>query len=541
MIDFLQFQRPQRYIGNEFNVIKKTHQGRIPVCLCFPDLYEIGMSNLGLHIVYGLLNRNPQIVCERVFMPGLDVVSYLEKKKIKLFSLETHTSLDRFEIIGFNLGHELNYTNFLKILDLGGIPVYSKDREKTIVLAGGVINPEPIADFVDVFCLGEFEEISESFINIMKTYNLKSERLKALSEIEGFYVPAFYNIEKTCNKYRFEKKYSFARIPLKRRHVKDLDRSFMPFKWLTPHTEITHDRIPVEIARGCPHRCTFCQARAVYFPYRERKISTIKKAIEETYKYSGYENMSLLALSASDHSKVIELIEAITPFLQARRIGLNLPSLRVGQAISLLQKKLTQLKKTPLTVAIEAAKDDLRRSLNKNIDIEELFEAIKILKSLGTRNIKVYFMFGFHQEDEEDLAEIGKFLNKLYSLGRTTVNVSINSFIPKPLSLWQDLIMEDVEQLYRKRQIILKNIPKNRNFKITFSDPKKSILESILANGDRTLSAVLLKAFKAGIFFDSHGENKNWHLWEQIFELEKVDFKELLKSRMENFPWSHIN
>lgn len=539
-MDFTQFQKPQRYIGNEWNVVKKSHQDKIRICIAYPDLYEIGMSNLGIRILYGLFNDYPDIVCERVFMPAEDMAQFLKDKNQGLFSLETKTPLDQFEIIGFNFNYELNFTNFLHMLNLGKIPQWANEREKIIVIGGGVNNPEPLADFVDVFLLGEFEAVSDKFVEILRKHKDKQSRLQALSEIEGFYVPSFYSISFDGNKYQFEKKYPQAQLPVKRVFVKNLDESYYPVKWLTPYCEIVHDRVPIEIARGCPNRCTFCQARTIYFPYRQRSISTIRKLAETIYSNSGYESFSFLSLSASDYSSIELLIDETFEYFKKRNIGISLPSLRVGDIIGKLYKKLALLKKTSLTVAIESASTELRNRLNKKIDLNELIETAKLIRTLNIKHIKLYFMLGFPAETEEDLRAIGEFLGTLNKQSFLNLHVSINNFIPKPFSSWENMPMEEEAVIQEKKQIILQSIPRRKSIRISFPDFKKTILEGIISRADRKFSAIIYKAFLKGSRFDGHQEKFSWNIWEEAMQEEKFDYRFYLNASTANFPWSHI-
>ena len=540
MIDFKNFQRPQRYIGNEWNVIKKSLFTKIKICLSYPDLYEIGMSNLGIKIIYGLLNEYPDVVCERVFMPADDLNKFLREKKRKLFSLESKTPLDKFEILGFHLGCELNFTNFLSILDLGQIPLKAEEREETIVFGGSIANPEPLAEFVDLFFLGEFEEAADGFINVLREYSNKKDRLKALALMDGFYVPKFYSATVRNNRYQSEKKYFNAKLPVKRVYVKDLDASYYPLKWLTPHGPVIHDRAQIEISRGCPNQCTFCQARALYQPYRQRSIGRIKQLMEEIYKYSGYEDFSFLSLSASDYSNIQGLIDEIWDYCKKRRIGISLPSLRIDDIVGPLHEKLNSLKKTSLTVAVEAPTECLRKTLNKNIDVNKLFKAAQIIRSLKTKYIKIYFMFGLPGEKEDDLIAIGKFLNKLRQNSRLDLKASINIFIPKPLSFWQSAKMDTEQVLEEKRKIILSSAPKTHAIKISLSSTKKSIIEAVISRADRKFSKVLYRAYKNGAKFDAYNEHFSWDIWKNAMEEEKVDYRSYLSGDIENHPWSFI-
>jgi radical SAM superfamily enzyme YgiQ (UPF0313 family) len=522
MVKLTDFERPQRYAGNEWNVTKKDHAGKVTVALCFPDLYDVGMSNLGLRILYGVLNENEDIACERVFMPGLDLLGYLKTNTIPLFSLESKTPLDQFEIIGFNFSYELNFTNFLHMLDAGKVPIYSKERDQQIVIAGGLSNPEPIADFVDVFFIGEFEESAHLFIETLLVHKDKAGRLSALATLDGFYVPSLHKD-----------------IPIKRVWVKDLDAIYFPVKWLTPYTQIVHDRIPIEVARGCPHGCTFCQARAVYHPYRERSVSRIMELIRESYENTGYENFSLLSLSTSNYSKIEELLDTATPYLSEHKIGLSLPSLRVDDVIGPLYKKLSLIKKSSLTVAVEAGSDTLRVKLNKRIDTETLFQAAANLRQLGIRHIKLYFMYGFHEESDDDLKAIGAFIERLSRESRLEIHASINIFVPKPFSVWGKAAMDDEGTLLRKKEIILSHIPRKHFIKVDTSNSKRSLLEGICSRGDRDLGKAIYAAFKKGAIFDGDGQHFNWLLWQAAFEETGIDYKKYLNAD-DNPPWGFI-
>jgi len=524
-IDFAEFRRPQRYIGNEWNVVKKTHSNRISFCLCYPDLYEIGMSNLGTHLIYGLLNQYPDLVCERAFSPAEDLGAYLKKAAIPLFSLETKTDLKDFEILGFHLGCELNFSNVLHILDLAGVEIRAKDRKQQIVIGGGVANPEPLAEFIDVFYLGEFEEVADSFIKVLRQTKDKRQRLEALASLEGFYVPSLYRADDR---------------PIKRVYLKDLDHGFVPGSWLTPHTETVHDRIPIEIARGCPNACTFCQARAVYAPYRERKVATIQKILESAYQMSGYENFSFLALSASDYSQIEVLIDSTSDFCRSRRIGLSLPSLRATDIVGRLYSKLSKLKKTSLTVAVEAASEPLRQSLNKRIDLKVLFEAVKIVQSLKAKQIKVYLMYGFPDESEDDLVAIGKFLKQLSGVSRLRLNVSINAFIPKPFSLAENVPMQKEAILRKKQELIISNLPASRRVNVSFASIQRSIFEAVLSRAGREFSKVIYRAYSKGAAFDGYTERFSWPIWLKSMEEEGVDYQSLLEVGSTSFPWSFI-
>jgi len=540
MIDLRRFQKPQRYIGNEWNVIKKNHHCKVSFCLAYPDLYEIGMSNLGLRIIYGILNEDQNIVCERTFMPAPDMISFLQSSRKKLFSLETKTDLDEFDIVAFHLGNELNFTNFIKMLELGGIPLLARKRKKTIVMAGGIINPEPLTDFIDVFYLGEFEEIAAAFIRSIKISRSKQERLEAIAELPGFYIPSLYDISLGAKGYEIKKRVPYAKLPLQRVFVRDFDRAYVPRRWLTPHTEITHDRVPVEIARGCPNRCSFCQARAVYYPYRERRPETILNIIADIYKNSGYENFSLLSLSASDHSRIENIIDSLNDFCKTRCIGLNLPSLRADEITGSLYQRLKQLKKVSLTIGLETASDNLRKKINKHIDVNKLFEATECIRDLGAKHIKLYFMFGLPGESDTDLQEIGYFLQRLQCRTKLSLNVSINIFIPKPFSEWEDAAMADENEIARKKRLITQNIPSRKNIKLSFSDFRQSFIEALICRADRSFGAVIQRACSLGALFDGYYEHFSWDIWKVALGDPQAHAERYLAPTKGNFPWSFI-
>ena len=524
MFDLTKIQKPQRYIGNEWNVVKKPHHKRVKVCICYPDLYEVGMSNLGLRIIYGLLNEFDDVVCERAFMPGEDLAQVLNAEDRRLFSLETKTPLSDFDIVGFNFSYELNATNFLHILDLGGIPLHADDRNDTIVMGGGIANPKSLAQFVDVFFLGEFEAVADSLVEVLRKNSDKESRLRAFSQIEGFYVPKFYDTQAS----------------IKRAYVSNLDESFYPRRWLVPNTSIVHDRAQIEIARGCIHKCSFCQARAIYYPYRQRKVSTILSLAKDIYESSGYEDFSFLALSASDYTHIEELIDQTLDYFQEKRIGLSLPSVRVGDLVSRLYKKLLPLKKTSLTIAVEAARDCMRKQLNKNIDIKELFEAAKIVRSLGVRHLKLYFMYGFSGETDEDLIAIGEFIKKLQRESNIDINASINVFIPKPFSLWEDMPMQSEEILNEKRSLILGNIPRSRRIKVSTSDIKRSIIEAVISRADRDFSSVIERVYSKEKEALRFNQGFNWDIWNDAIDKERLDYTRYLSAEGKSFPWSFI-
>ena len=348
-------------------------------------------------------------------------------------------------------------------------------------------------------------------------------------------------MEFLCSRYDFIKTYPYAKFPLKRVFLKNLDNAYYPAKWLTPHTKIVHDRVPLEIARGCPNHCTFCQARSLYNPYRERKAQTIINLARVLYESSGYEDFSLLALSASDYSQVETVISGFIDTFGEKRVGLSLPSLRIDDIIDRLYRKIIPLKKTSLTIAVEAAKENLRSEINKKIDINKLFEAAQFIRSLKLKHIKIYFMFGFPKEIDDDLIEIPRFLNRLSCQAKIAVNASINIFCPKPFSSWEAVKMEKEEDLIIKRKILLENIPLRSNIKFSISNVKKSILEAVISRADRRFSAVICRAFLKGAHLSNGDDALSWQIWQEAMREENIDYRFYLEANTQNFPWSFIN
>jgi len=581
-----QVSRPGRYLGNELNAVKKNHKEvEIKFALCYPDLYEVGMSHLGLRIIYGLLNSLPHICCERVFAPAQDLEQVLRKNEIKLFSLETHTALAEFDIIGFSLNYELCCTNLLNILDLAGIPLESKNRDESfpLVIAGGSVclNPEPLAEFIDLFCIGEAEEL---ILEILETYRKfkvqgsyfpagplvpqggiygagkakfkiknKQEFLLELARIEGIYVPSLYEVEYnkngTINK--FLPKYDGVPTKIKRRIVANLDEAYFPKNWIIPFTQIVHDRIMIEIMRGCPNGCRFCQAYNFYHPARFRSVETILNIAKEVYKNTGYEELSLLSLSSSDHPKLKEIIENLSGFFKDRYVSLSLPSLKPKSFLEGIPGLLAQVKKTTLTFAPEVASDHLKKIINKNIDVQQLFDVGESLFRAGYRHLKLYFMIGLLEEKESDLDGI---IELAVSLSRlrlkidsrlARINLSISAFIPKPQTPFQWLEMQDISSLERKKDYLALRLKASKPHMVNlqFHNFKMGFLEAAISRGDRRLCRVILSAWKRGAKFDAWKEYFSFSSWMEAFKEEGLspNFYVLRKRSFDEIlPWQHI-
>ncbi len=444
--------KPGRYIGNEFGAIKKDHQGKLKVVLAFPDVYEIGMSYLGLSILYHLINKRSNCVAERVFSPWVDAEELLRKENIPLFSLETHTPLKEFDVIGFSLTYELNYATVLNILDLAGIPVFSSQRteDDPLVIAGGpsALNPEPMAEFIDLFALGDGEEIISEILDEIEKGEQngikKEELLLKLSRIPGVYVPSLYEVKYDAEK-RFERitpKFPDNPEKIKVRTLPELKSEYYPTAPIVPFLETTHDRLTIEIMRGCPMGCRFCEARIAYYPKRERLLEDILKQAEIGIANSGWDELSLLSLSTTDYSKLPELAKRLQDKFYSKRVSISLPSLRPDTFSLELAQLLTRIKKPGLTFAPEAGTSRLRNVIGKNLAEEDLFNTVKIAYSSGWNLIKLYFMIGLPTERKEDLDGIIYLLKKIISIGKQIGggkkwNVTISSFTPKPHTPFQ--------------------------------------------------------------------------------------------------------
>jgi len=551
-------QRPARYIGSEWNVVKKDFDAcSVKVALCFPDAYEIGMSHLGFKILYHLLNEQKGVVCERVFTPWFDMQEVLKREGVKLFSLESKRPLTDFDIAGFSLGHELNYTNVLSMLSLAGIPLKSSGRSDNfpIIVGGGVccVNPEPMADFFDAFLIGEAEEAVLEIVEKVKRKKEKgkSEILKDLAKIEGMYIPSFYDVEYNDDKTIKSFKPKDASVPakIKKRIVKDFENSYYPVKQIVPYIQVVHDRISLEIMRGCPNRCYFCQATSFYRPLRLRSAQSLLELAEKTYKETGYDEISLVSLSSGDHPQILEIVENMTKRFAGRKVSLSLPSLRAEDILGSLPRLISTIKKTGLTFAPEAGTQRMRDSINKRLDIEKLYACVIEAAKNGWRHVKLYFMIGLPGEKEEDIAGIAELAAKIsrpdQALGKPpiSVTVSVSYYVPKPHTPFELEPMADTATL-KERQALLQKAIKNKRAELKWHNAEMSFIEAVFSRGDRRLSEVVLKAHELGARFDSWREGFNLQLWKGAFNSAGVDPDFYLyrkREKNEILPWSHID
>lgn len=561
----LQVKKPGRYMGEEWNVARKdADKSQIKFALCFPDLYELGMSNLGLRILYGILNNIQDSCCERFFSPDIDMERFLRNNHLEIFSLESKKRLKEFDIIGFSLGYELDYTNVLNILELGGIPLKSSLRDETypLVIAGGpcALNPEPMYEFFDLFVIGEAEEVILEIVDVYRKYKRqfktskisKQDLLFMFSHIEGIYVPSIYEVIYNPQGKIEEFRPKIKGIPtrIKRRFVKDLDCAYFPLEWLIPNIAIVHDRIILEIMRGCPNRCRFCQARSQYFPFRQRSIENILTMAKGLYRRTGYEEISLSGLSVSDYSDIEKLLVQLIDLFKEQAVSVSLPSIKPKALVGNLTSQIATIKKTGLTFAPEAATERLRKILAKDFDMQDFLKTVEQSYLVGYQHIKLYFMIGLPSEEQADLDAIVDFANHVSQLRKKVglssraaqVNISINTLIPKPHTPFQWLKMEDLESI-KYKQNYLKSKLRNNRLKLSLRNPYMNFLEGILSRGDRRLSEVIFSTFTKGARFDAWDNYFMFDRWQDAFSELNINPELYLKekSKDEVLPWDFLD
>jgi len=523
-------KKPSQYIGEEWNSIVRSPKSEVrsPLrfCLVFPDLYEIGMSNLGMQIIYNILNKTESVVCERAFSPMQDMEEILRKKGQVLFSIETKAPLNEFDIIGFNIQHELCYTNILNILDLAKIPLKTKQRsgKYPLIIAGGpaCVNPLPISEFIDAFVIGDGEDIVLQIADCRLQIADKVELLKKLSEIPSVYVPSFHDGKKTIKK-----------------NIVDLESAQYPTNPVVPFLNITQNRLNVEIMRGCARGCSFCQASKLYSPRRIRSKEKILEIIEKGLASTGYDEISLLSLSTSDYPKVNELMDEVLKICVQKKVAVSLPSLRCHPSSVDLAAKTLVFKKTSLTFAPEAGTERLRKHIGKFITDAEILETANYAHKSGWRLIKLYFMLGLPSETDEDIEGIVSIVKSIKKqTPQLNLNITISPFVPKPHTVFEREKFFNTDYFNEKRIYLKKKLPAE----VKSHKPEMSTIEAIFARGDESLCSVLLAAYQNGCKFDNWNEFFSYEKWLDAFSKCSINPEDYLKEieKSKTLSWNFI-
>jgi len=551
--------RPARYVGGEIHTIRKDPDSvAVRFALVFPDVYEIGMSHLGLKILYEILNRREDCYAERAFAPWIDMEARMREEGAPLFSLETRTPLSAFDVVGFSLQYESSFTTTLLCLDLGGIPLHVEDRTLAdpLVVAGGAVslNPEPMADFVDLFFLGDGEEAIEQFVEAYREARPRArdrrELLLALVERCPFlYAPSLW-------RFAFAEDGTIASVepaeagvrPPQRAVVLDFENAPFPTAPPIPYIQTIHDRITIEIMRGCVQGCRFCQAGYEKRPQRFRSAAKVVELARETYRNTGFDEIALTSLSSSDHPALLAMMDALADEFASRRVGVSLPSLRVNEQVLELPRRIRSVRRSGLTLAPEVASERLRRIINKNIKNEDLYRGAEEAWRQGWPSVKLYFMIGIPEETEEDVVEIVEMAEKCASLRRKygngpgKVHASISTFVPKPLTPFQwhgQMTIPEVEL----RQNLLRGLRRTRSVVLKFHDPRPSFLEGVLSRADRRMGRAIEAAYRKGARFDAWDECLKFDAWIEAFDETGIDpwwHAHRERERSERFAWDHL-
>ncbi|MBE7065794.1 MAG: TIGR03960 family B12-binding radical SAM protein [Ruminococcaceae bacterium] len=557
-------EKPARYTGGEWNsIIKNKSDVDIRFAFCFADIYDIGMSHLGMKILYHLLNERPGTWCERVFSPWPDLEKEMRANGLKLFALESQEPIDTFDFIGFTMQYEMSFTNIINMIELAGVPIKSADRTEGMpfVIGGGpaAVNPEPLADYFDLYNIGDGEEmlpeIMEVYAQWKKDGAPRIEFLRRVSKIEGVYVPSMYEPKYDENDgfISLDAKPEFADCApktVRKRVVQDLDKTYFPEKQVVPYTAAVHDRIMLEIFRGCIRGCRFCQAGFIYRPVRERKAETLLNIADKLVKSTGYEEISLLSLSTSDFTELPCLTEGLLDAFQDKHVNLALPSLRVDSFSLDLMEKVSKVRKSGITFAPEAGTQRMRDVINKGVNEEDLLRSVEMVFKGGWHNIKLYFMIGLPTETDEDVLGIAdlafKVLKKYDEVHagkkarRPEITVSVSTFVPKPFTPFQWCEQITIDEI-RRRQDLLKHAL-NKRISFSWHDPKTSVLEGVLARGDRRCGDILYEVWKEGGGFDAWSEYMDYDSWRRIIdEAGKCCITGKDTTLETPLPWQHID
>lgn len=544
------FQRPSRYIDSELNVFRKnfpqrSDSGDVSFALCFPDVYEVGMSHLGLKILYDIINKLPYASAERVFSPWTDIEEYMKRNNILLSSLESETHLKEFDVVGFSLQYELSYTTVLNMLHLGGIPIKSEERLNTkndlpLVIAGGpcTVNPEPMSPFIDAFLIGDGEDAVVELVDAVRRWRLSGDRrresiLREIAKLEGFYVPLMHKSESV----------------IKRRFITSLDDAPYPVKPVVPYASIIHDRINIEVSRGCTMGCRFCQAGMIYRPLRERIPENVLTIAEESLKNTGYDEVSFTSLSAGDYSHLLTVIKECNRRFGESKIALSLPSLRVAAVNQEVLRAIRSIRKTGFTMAPEAATERLRSVINKDFSDEDYDRALKALFNEGWLALKLYFMIGLPTETDEDIEAIRDMAMKaLHTAKRNTgrfvnISITISPFVPKPHTPFQWYGQISLDEI-RRKQKYLKEVLSSKKFKYKGHNEEMSFLEAVFARGDERLSALIEKAWESGCRLDGWSEMFDFNKWIDAMDKTGIDgscYAKRTFGKDEGLPWDNID
>lgn len=552
-------QKPGRYTGGELNQITKDWESTpYRFAMAFPDVYDLGMSNLGLAILYDIINKQEDALAERVFAPWADMEKLMREEAIPLYSLESKHPLNTFDVVGFSLPYETLYTNTLNMLDMGDVPLFGSQRTNNdpLIIAGGhaTLNPEPMVDFIDAFVIGEGEDVILEILQAVRHWkDNKTSReslLRSLAAIWGVYVPAFYSVRQDFDGTILDVTATTpeAQLPVIKRIVPKLPPPLTNF--IVPYVDVTHNRIPIEIMRGCTRGCRFCQAGMITRPVRERPVSEISDAIKLAMEQTGIEEIGLLSLSSSDYDEVLTLVKEVTTRFKDRHINISLPSLRIESfSVELMDLLKENSRRGGFTLAPEAATERMRNIINKYVSTEQVLETAGEIYKRGWQTIKLYFMIGHPSETLEDVEAIGELCKAVLREGRKAlgnrarVNVGVSTFVPKPHTPFQWVPCDSIKQIEAKQQILRKAL-RGPGLKFNWTDPKATMLEAWLSRGDRRMGHVIYKAWEKGAHFDAWQEHFDYGIWMEAFDdagLEPTFYTHRERPIDEILPWDHIN